>query len=90
MKTLYWAFAVLVASVIFVISSASAQQNVTCTTQLIGGTVNNVFVPQNATCTLTDEHVQGNVTVATGASLSTEFDFCRWERFSDCRRLDLS
>ena len=77
MKTLYWAFAVLVAGITFVISPASAQQNVTCTAQLIGGTVNNVYVPPNATCTLTNEHVQGTVTVAAGASLKYPGGFCR-------------
>ena len=51
---------------------ASAQQNVNCTGTLPAGTYNNVNVPQNVGCQIAGGvTVQGNVTVAAGATLNT-------------------
>ena len=73
MKTLYWTFTTLVVGLTLAISPARAQQNINCTTQLTSGTFNNVSVPRNATCILnTPVKVEGNVSVAAGATLDTE------------------
>jgi hypothetical protein len=72
MKTLYWTFAALVLGVTLAVSPTSAQQNVViCTQPISGGTINNVSVPPNATCTLTNVTVQGNIKVNTNALLQT-------------------
>jgi hypothetical protein len=73
MKTLYWTFTTLVVGLTLAISPARAQQNIKCTTQLTSGTFNNVSVPQNATCILNGPvKVEGNVSVAAGATLDSE------------------
>ena len=52
-------------------SPAQAQVDVTCTGALANTVVQNVVVPQGATCTLTDMTVRGNVEVKELARLTT-------------------
>jgi hypothetical protein len=50
---------------------ANAQVDVTCTSSVTGGTVQNVLVPAYSSCTLTDVRVLGNVEVKEFASVIT-------------------
>jgi hypothetical protein len=47
----------------------AAQETFTCRTTLNGGTRDVVVVPDNATCTLNNTRVEGNIIVNTGATL---------------------
>lgn len=47
----------------------AAQETFTCRTTVNGTTKDVVFVPQNATCTLNNTNVEGNIIVSTGATL---------------------
>lgn len=47
----------------------AAQETFTCRTTLNGGTRDVVVVPDNATCTLNNTQVKGNIIVNTGATL---------------------
>jgi hexosaminidase len=72
MKKLYWGFgAVFGVGLFFAGIPASAQPNTPCTGTLAAGTYNNVSVPSNQSCTIgSGVTVNGNVTVAAGASLN--------------------
>jgi hypothetical protein len=53
---------------------ASAMQDSACTGILPAGTYDNVYVPENASCTLNSSvTVQGNVAVEAGGSLTTSY-----------------
>lgn len=47
----------------------SAQETFTCRTTVNGTTKDVVFVPDNATCTLNNTNVEGNIIVGTGSTL---------------------
>jgi hypothetical protein len=47
----------------------TAQETFTCRTTVTGTTKDVVFVPQNATCTLNNTNVEGNIIVSNGATL---------------------
>jgi len=73
MKKLTFVMVFAVATLFFLLSSSrpASAEEITCTGTLGAITVDNVLVPENATCVLNKTTVQGTVYVETGATLRT-------------------